>query len=85
MVFFVQVVLGGGRGHFRSDPTSGGKRVDGRDLIVEWVQDMGDKAAYVWNKSQLDHLDVDNTEHLLGKRQNEEINGDERVMLTMDY
>ncbi len=71
----LDVVLGGGRAHFRpegepdperpDDPRSAGARVDGRDLAEEW------KAArpggrYVWSLDQLDAVDLASTEQLLG-------------------
>lgn len=69
----LQVALGGGRREFRSttvtDETgSPGFRGDGRDLIEEWIAERSSRgnASYVWNKSQLNAVDVDNNEFLLG-------------------
>lgn len=52
----LQVILGGGRQEFRGtkypDEVKGhGKRLDGRDMIDEWVKKNNgtDKRAYVWN------------------------------------
>jgi len=67
------VFLGGGRRHFRPDtvpdeeePESMGRRRDGRNLIDEWVEGMSENGKYVWNKAQMDAVDVDNTDHLIG-------------------
>lgn len=66
-----EVLLGGGRRHFRhvnatDEDGSPGRRMDGRDLIAEWIEDMGDQGRYVSNKTQLDDVDVENTDYLLG-------------------
>lgn len=52
----LQVILGGGRQGFRgkhfADEVDGyGKRLDGRDMIEEWLkkQNQGEKREYVWN------------------------------------
>jgi alkaline phosphatase len=67
-----EVALGGGRQYFMpesaSDPeTPGakGKRKDGRNLIDEWLATRK-QAAFVWNQSQLEALDLSDTQHLLG-------------------
>jgi alkaline phosphatase len=68
----LEVALGGGSVLFlptnESDPNAAamqGVRRDGRDLIREWL--MGrERAAYVSSRSQLDALDLDSTDHLLG-------------------
>ncbi|WP_028772635.1 alkaline phosphatase [Shewanella waksmanii] len=64
------VALGGGRRNFiPSDVTDGenqsGRRDDGIDLTQAWVENF-DNAAYVWNKTDFDAIDVDSTDHLLG-------------------
>ncbi len=59
----IEIMLGGGRRHFfgirQQDPEypdrSGG-RVDGRDLVSEWLRG-GKGRAYVWNLEQLKALD----------------------------
>ncbi len=67
-----EVALGGGREYFlpetAADPedhTRKGLRRDGRNLVNEWLASRGG-AAYAWNKSQLDALDLVDTRHLLG-------------------
>lgn len=69
----LQVVMGGGRREFRNstvkDETgSPGFRSDGRDLIEEWFEERSSRgnASYIWNKSQLSEIDVDQTDFLLG-------------------
>ena len=59
----VEVMLGGGRAHFRSAdqadpeyPDQTGRRADGRDLVAEWLQG-GEGRAQVWNLDQLAALD----------------------------
>ena len=68
----LEVALGGGRMHFKprgeadpEDPKLPGGRSDGRDLTQEWI-DARDGAAYVWNRDQLEALDLSSTHHLLG-------------------
>ncbi|KAK6619252.1 hypothetical protein RUM44_003634 [Polyplax serrata] len=70
------VVLGGGRRHWlpkvAKDPetiNSEGRRLDGRNLIDDWVRDKkrrGLKCEYVWNKSQLEKVNPKEVDHLLG-------------------
>ncbi|CAK8671332.1 unnamed protein product [Clavelina lepadiformis] len=69
----IQVILGGGRSHMRpvgvadEEFKSMGVRVDGRDLIQEWQDDLANKSAsYVWNKDQFDAVDPQTTDHLMG-------------------
>jgi alkaline phosphatase len=74
--FGPQVILGGGRRHFMPkvarDPeaeTEEGRRLDGRNLIDDWVRDKKKRnirAQYVWNKGQFDDVDPANVDHLLG-------------------
>lgn len=66
-----EVVLGGGRSFFvpedSTDPeyaSQRGVRRDGRDLTAEWARRKN--AAYVWNKTQFDAVDIGVTDHLLG-------------------
>lgn len=70
----LKVVMGGGRRMFLDETFTdeeGGKgsRTDGRNLIEEWqnLQRVKQrKFNYVWNKSQLQRLDLDNTDYVLG-------------------
>ncbi|RZF47862.1 hypothetical protein LSTR_LSTR010652 [Laodelphax striatellus] len=72
----LNVLLGGGRRHWlpriAKDPEllmESGRRQDGRDLTQDWLREkkrMGLKAEYVWNKEQLDRVDPNNVDHLLG-------------------
>lgn len=72
-----QVLLGGGRRHWlpkvAHDPEltkEEGRRLDGRNLIDDWVRDKKKrsmKAQYVWNKGQLDQIDPNQVDYLLGK------------------
>jgi alkaline phosphatase len=67
----LEVALGGGRKNFlpktAADPednTTTGARLDGRDLTQEWLKKP--KAAFTWNKAQLDAIDPAKVNHLLG-------------------
>jgi alkaline phosphatase len=67
----IDVAFGGGRTGFmpgdRQDPEYAGvtgKRLDGRDLIAEWLAQS--KASYVWNTQQLNALDLAHAHHVLG-------------------
>ena len=72
-----QVLLGGGRRHWlpkvAHDPEQTkdeGRRLDGRNLIDDWARDKkkrGLKAEYVWNKGQLDKINPNQVDYLLGK------------------
>ncbi|XP_012942912.1 alkaline phosphatase, tissue-nonspecific isozyme [Aplysia californica] len=73
----IKVILGGGRRYFldntTADPETGEidpyQRRDGLNLIQEWEKDKENRGAthsYVWNKTQFDQLDLDNTDYLLG-------------------
>jgi alkaline phosphatase len=68
----IDVVLGGGRSHFKPkdvpDPEekeSPGLRRDGRDLTNDWVG-ARKGSLYVWNRDQLTAIDRQTTRHLLG-------------------
>jgi alkaline phosphatase len=68
----IEVALGGGRQHFLAagadDPEYQeyfGARLDGRNLIAEW-QKKSAGSDFVWNKAQLEALDLKKTKHLLG-------------------
>lgn len=48
------------------------KRLDGRNLVTEWQQMRqaeGASYAYLANTKQLQDLDVDNVEYVMGKRE----------------
>mgnify|MGYP001095221649 CR=1 FL=1 len=67
-----EVVLGGGRRAFYSAhyedpeyPGLYGGRTDGRNLHEEWLAS-ADKAHYVWNRGQLQAVDLNQTGRLLG-------------------
>lgn len=69
----LQVALGGGRREFRNatvldEAGFPGHRADGRDLIEEWVTERSSRgnASYIWNKTQLLDLDLNQTDFLLG-------------------
>ncbi|CAG9810269.1 unnamed protein product [Chironomus riparius] len=68
-----KVILGCGRRNFinatvRDEENVLGRRTDGRNLIEEWIQERNQagKAEYVWHRQQLDEIDVDKTDYLLG-------------------
>ncbi|XP_064090421.1 alkaline phosphatase, tissue-nonspecific isozyme-like [Macrobrachium nipponense] len=70
-----KVILGGGRRHFTpenaSDVEDGepGYRTDGKNLIDAWKEDKassGFRASYVWNRPDLDAVDIKNTDYLMG-------------------
>lgn len=72
---FINVLFGGGRRSFRPngtmDPEEGvpNRRIDGRDLIQEWVDKMkADNKKYktVFGREDFDNIDVDEVEHVLG-------------------
>ena len=76
----IEVALGGGRLHFMpadtSDPEyleSLGARQDKQDLIGEW-KNKYPGGKYVWNKNQLDAIDLKKTRHLLGLFEPEHMN-----------
>ncbi|MFK7886060.1 MAG: alkaline phosphatase [Gammaproteobacteria bacterium] len=69
----IDVVLGGGRAAFMptsaTDPEQAdrtGAREDGRNLIDEWQTRYGSDAEYVWNAAQLNALDPEKTERIMG-------------------
>ncbi|XP_059157620.1 alkaline phosphatase-like [Physella acuta] len=76
----IQVLMGGGRanfypeGHPDPDPdpkfnTSEVSRLDGRNLVEEWIHDKQAKKLrhkFVYNKRGLDNVDVGETDFLLG-------------------
>lgn len=74
--YFLQVLLGGGRRHWlpkvAKDPEANeeGRRLDGRNLIDDWVRDKKKRSLrgeYVWNKKGMDEIDPAKVDHLLGE------------------
>lgn len=72
-----KVILGGGRCNFITtneidDEGELGLRTDGRNLIDEWLKERGKEgtAKYIWHKQQLDEVDVNSTDYLLGLFEN---------------
>uniref|UniRef100_A0A8D8YZV5 alkaline phosphatase n=1 Tax=Cacopsylla melanoneura TaxID=428564 RepID=A0A8D8YZV5_9HEMI len=71
----IDVIFGGGRRHWLpkvakdpEDHMEEGRRLDGRNLVEDWLRDKrkrGIKAAYVWNKQQMDKLEM-NVQQVLG-------------------
>ncbi len=68
----LEVALGGGRAAFlpreRADPEHAeqrGERRDGRDLVAEW-RERYPEGRFVWNRPQLEALDLAATPRLLG-------------------
>ena len=72
----IRVILGGGSRSFlpkHIDQVQNqylretGKRIDGRDLIQEWIDNKKkDEGVFVANKSQFDSVNVDETNYLFG-------------------
>ena len=70
----MEVVFAGGRRELmhknQADPEypdKKGERLDGRDLISEWVNKL-QNSKYVWNKTEFDRIDVDKVDHVIGIR-----------------
>ncbi|XP_036374766.1 intestinal-type alkaline phosphatase [Megalops cyprinoides] len=68
----INVILGGGRAYMlpkeTRDPeytTHFGTRLDKTDLITEWLKNKKN-AHYVWNKTDFDAVDEDDTDYLMG-------------------
>jgi alkaline phosphatase len=68
-----KVILGGGRRQFlnttmQDEEEVFGQRTDGKNLINEWLNERNKlgKAEYIWNKKQLEELDISKTDYLLG-------------------
>lgn len=68
----VEVILGGGRRAFLpnnmtdyEEVNTTGRRLDGRNLLDEWTAKQPD-SKFVWNKKQLDAVDLEKTKHVLG-------------------
>lgn len=47
-------------------PGETGERLDGRNLINEWVNKHSN-SLYVWNKIAFDQIDVEKTDHVMGE------------------
>jgi alkaline phosphatase len=67
----LKVVFGGGRRNFlnstvRDEEGEKGKRLDGKNLIDEWKNLPIGNRTYIWNKQQLNDLDMAGTDHVLG-------------------
>ncbi|XP_022077995.2 alkaline phosphatase, tissue-nonspecific isozyme [Acanthochromis polyacanthus] len=72
----IDVIIGGGRKYmtpqgtkdpeYPRDYASRGNRKDGRNLITEWQNSkIGKVAHYVWNKTEFDAVDPENTDYLM--------------------
>lgn len=68
----IEVMFAGGRRELmhknQTDPEypdKKGERLDGRDLIQEWV-DKHPNSQYVWNKTAFDQIDVSKVDHVIG-------------------
>lgn len=69
--------MGGGRRHWVSmanadpeDSQKEGRRLDGRNLITEWLRNKKEnqiEAEYVWNKEQMEKIDIEKVDHILGR------------------
>ena len=68
--------MGGGRRELTPNtkpdpeyPRKMGRRTDGKDIIEEWLQEKEDRseiANYVWKKQDLEHMDFNKTDYLMG-------------------
>jgi len=68
----IDLILGGGRESFFPDKSSDseypdikGKRLDGRDLIQEWMKNKPQR-KYVWNKEQFETISLSKDEQIIG-------------------
>ncbi|KAM8953079.1 intestinal-type alkaline phosphatase-like [Pelodytes ibericus] len=71
----IDVILGGGRKYmtpkgtpdpeYPTDVRQNGIRNDGRNLIEEWLS-KHEGAQYVWNKEQMDKIEVSSAGHVMG-------------------
>lgn len=68
----IEVIFAGGRREFipnnETDPeysNKAGKRLDGRNLIQEWVAKCPN-SEYVWNKTSFDQIDEEKIDHVIG-------------------
>ena len=71
----MEVIFAGGRREFMHQnqtdpeyPDKKGERLDGRDLIQEWVK-KHPNSQYVWNKTGFDQIDVEKVDHVMGTYQ----------------
>ncbi|XP_051779746.1 alkaline phosphatase-like [Erpetoichthys calabaricus] len=73
----IEVIMGGGRQHMSPQGTPDieypnenryqGQRLDGLNLIDKWREMKGTKnATYVWHRDQLDKVDPERTDYLMG-------------------
>lgn len=74
----LKVILGCGRRNFinstiNDDEARPGSRVDGKNLIDEWLNDRSKEgnAKYIWHNQQLEELDIKGTDYLLGLFEND--------------
>ena len=70
----IEVVFAGGRRALMTQnqtdpeyPDKNGTRLDGRDLIQEWVN-KHQNSKYVWNKTEFEKINVEEVDHVIGKR-----------------
>ena len=70
----IEVVFAGGRRELMTQnqtdpeyPDKKGRRLDGRDLIKEWV-DKYQNSKYVWNKTEFEKIDAEKVDRVLGMR-----------------
>lgn len=66
-----KVILGGGRQKFLPKSFKflngeSGQRLDGANLIKEWLQQKKSSAKFIYDKKGLQELDYNNTEYLMG-------------------
>ena len=48
-------------------PDKKGERLDGRDLIQEWLKKHSNSSTqYVWNQAGFDQIDVKKVDHAMG-------------------
>uniref|UniRef100_A0A336K1T2 Alkaline phosphatase n=1 Tax=Culicoides sonorensis TaxID=179676 RepID=A0A336K1T2_CULSO len=67
----LRVIMGGGRRNFIpkemiDEEGDKGFRIDGVNLIKEWLEKKKGKGEYVWNREDLLKVNASNTEYLLG-------------------
>ena len=70
----IEVVFAGGRRKLmhknQTDPEypdKKGERLDGRDLIKEWVN-KHQNSKYVWNKTEFEKINVEEVDHVIGTK-----------------
>ena len=69
----LEVIFAGGRKKMTSSndtdpeyPDKTGERLDGRNLIKEWVH-KHPNSQYVWNKTAFDEIDAGQVDHVMGE------------------